>query len=271
MLSWAALAGGLALLCWPRNNPGSRLAALRPGAPTHWTSRWSRPRFLFPLLLCTLAAISVPVLGPGAVVAAVLLVFAVRLHRNARTRARAQVTAVSDLAEAVRAVVAGLRAGAHPATVADSVATDAAPRPQRVLRELAATARLGVAPETVALPTGEDAATGQAVRRLQRAWSLAQRHGLPLAEVLDSVRRDLDATARFAGQTDARMAGPRASAVVLALLPVFGLLLGEAMGARPGHVLLTTTPGQVLLVLGAALILAGVAWTVRLTRQVVVA
>jgi tight adherence protein B len=270
MLSWAALAGGLALLCWPRSSPGSRLATLLQGAPTHRTSPWTPPRFLFPLLLCTAAAAAVPVLGPGAVVAAALLVLAVRLHRNARVRARAQVSAVSELAEAVRAVVAGLRAGAHPATVADSVAVDAAPQPRQVLRELAATARLGVGPETVALPTGEDPVTGQAVRRLQRAWSLAQRHGLPLAEVLDSVRRDLDATARFTGQTDARMAGPRASAAVLALLPMSGLLLGEAMGARPGRVLLTTTPGQVLLVLGAALIFAGVAWTVRLTRQVMV-
>lgn len=269
-MTLAAFSGGLALLCWPRSSPGTRLVALLHGGPAHRMSRWTPSRVVCPLLLGTSAAVSVPVLGPGAVVAAVLLVLAARLHSNARVRARAQVTAVSELAEAVRAVVAGLRAGAHPATIADSVAVDAASQPGQMLRELAATARLGVGPETIALPAGEDPVTGQAVRRLQRAWALAQRHGLPLAEVLDSVRRDLDATARFTGQTDARMAGPRASAAVLALLPMFGLLLGEAMGARPGRVLLTTTPGQVLLVLGAALIFAGVAWTVRLTRQVMV-
>ena len=274
-MSWMALAGGLALLCWPaRSRPVDRLLPLLPETPAPAAPSWPRSRSLMPLGLCALALVMMPVAGPGPVVAAALLTLAVRLHRRARKRGQLQLRAVAALAEAVRALVAGLRAGAGPAevaeSVAESVAENADPDARRVLRELAATERLGVSPEFVPLPGAPDPVRGQAVRRLRRAWSLAQRHGLPLAEVLDSVRRDLDATARFAGQTNARMAGARASALVLAVLPLFGLLLGEAMGAQPTRFLLDTAAGQVLSVVGAALILSGVAWTARLTRQVVV-
>jgi tight adherence protein B len=65
------------------------------------------------------------------------------------------------------------------------------------------------------------------------------------------------------------MAGPEASAAVLACLPVFGVLLGELSGAHPLHVLTSTGPGQVLLVLGAFFISAGLLWSARLTTQAV--
>ena len=87
--------------------------------------------------------------------------------------------------------------------------------------------------------------------QLAKAWQVSARHGVAFADVLDATRRDLDQRAAFARQVHARMAGPRASAMVLAGLPVFGVLLGELSGARPLHVLLGTTAGQFLLVLGA--------------------
>ena len=52
-------------------------------------------------------------------------------------------------------------------------------------------------------------------------------------------------------------------------MPLVGLLLGEASGARPLAVLSGTWFGQVLLVLGTGLLCAGALWTVRLTAAVV--
>jgi tight adherence protein B len=72
---------------------------------------------------------------------------------------------------------------------------------------------------------------------------------------------------RFARQVLARMAGPRTSATVLAVLPALGVALGEAIGAHPLRLL--TGPGQMLLAFGVALLCAGVAWCGRLTGQVV--
>ncbi|WP_436493313.1 type II secretion system F family protein [Actinokineospora sp. HUAS TT18] len=99
---------------------------------------------------------------------------------------------------------------------------------------------------------------------LTRAWRLATRHGLALADVLDATRADLDHQVRFGRQVRARMAGPRASALMLAVLPVLALLLGESMGAAPIAVLTNTPVGQTLLIVGVALICAGVSWTTRL-------
>jgi tight adherence protein B len=68
---------------------------------------------------------------------------------------------------------------------------------------------------------------------------------------------------------NARMAGPRASATVLALLPVLGVVLGEAMGAHPIQVLADTPLGQALLIVGTTLICAGIQWSAYLTQRAV--
>jgi tight adherence protein B len=101
------------------------------------------------------------------------------------------------------------------------------------------------------------------------AWQLAQRHGLPLADVLDAVRRDLEQRARFTRQVIARMTGPKSSTLVLSLLPLLGIALGETMGASPLRVLSGTGLGQTLLVMGVILLCAGVAWSGRITNRVV--
>ncbi|MGH3877243.1 MAG: type II secretion system F family protein, partial [Actinophytocola sp.] len=134
------------------------------------------------------------------------------------------------------------------------------------MRAIAAAARLDGDVRLALGATGEHTlASGLA--RVSRAWALAQRHGLPLADVLDAVGRDLEQRARFARQVLARMAGPRTSAAVLGLLPALGVVLGEAIGAQPLRML--TGPGQPLLALGVGLLCAGVLWCDRLTGQVV--
>jgi tight adherence protein B len=90
-----------------------------------------------------------------------------------------------------------------------------------------------------------------------------------LASVLEAVQRDVESMVRLAKQTDARMAGPRASAGILAVLPMLGIVLGEAMGAHPLAVLSATSVGHLMLILGAALVLAGVVWSAALTGRVV--
>jgi tight adherence protein B len=180
---------------------------------------------------------------------------------HSRQRLQDRVRAVADLADTLRSLVGELRAGAHPVLAAESVAVDAPPVGAQAMRAIAAAARLG--------GDVEQAINEPLLAETAHAWALAQRHGLPLADVLASVVRDLDQRARFARQVQARMAGPRASAVILAVLPALGVGLGEAMGARPLHVLSSTAPGQVLLVLGVGLVCAGVAWSARLTQQAV--
>jgi tight adherence protein B len=64
------------------------------------------------------------------------------------------------------------------------------------------------------------------------------------------------------------VAAPQASALLLAGLPLLGLAMGSGVGADPWGVLTGTPVGQVLLVSGCALEVAGIAWTRRLVHRV---
>jgi tight adherence protein B len=57
--------------------------------------------------------------------------------------------------------------------------------------------------------------------------------------------------------------------MVLAGLPALGLAMGSGVGAEPWRVLTTTGTGQVLLVVGVTLELAGLAWSRRLVGRVI--
>jgi tight adherence protein B len=97
-------------------------------------------------------------------------------------------------------------------------------------------------------------------------WQVALDSGTRLAEGLDRVAGALRAEERQREELAAQLAGPRSTAVLLAVLPVFGVALGTAMGASPLHVLLHTPAGLGCLVAGAALEGAGLAWTARIVR-----
>jgi tight adherence protein B len=209
-------------------------------------------------VVCALivAAIAGLVFEPVSTLAAALVVGPGWRRWHERRRAALRVSEAEAMAEALRTMVAELRAGAPPVAATEAAAVEAPPKAAKALRAAVASAGLGVA-------TGAGA-----LAQLTTAWTLAAQHGLPMADVLDAIRRDLDAAARFANRTRAGMAGPRASASILVLLPFVGIALGEAMGANPLRILVTTSPGNVLLLAGSGLICAGMAWSARLTGQV---
>jgi tight adherence protein B len=91
--------------------------------------------------------------------------------------------------------------------------------------------------------------------------------GCSLAVVLAAVEDDLRAQHRRRLELRTATAGPRAAAALLAGLPVLGLVMGSGVGAQPWSVLTTTAAGQVALVVGVLLEVAGVAWVGRLLRR----
>lgn len=275
MLTAATVTCALGLLCWPTHRATLRLrSVLRSGAMTSWRGSHGLGSVASRGAVGVVIALSVVtgVLTLGVVPTGVVLMLAgsVAWRWRERLRARARIAAMSAVADALGGIVAELRAGVSPAAAVDSAAADLDVRHAAAasqLRAIGAATRLGC-DVTAQLRTPEHTdPLLSAVRRIARGWALAHRHGLPLADVLDAVRRDVESSARFAARLRAMMAGPRASGAVLAVLPVFGIALGEAMGARPLAVLTASDGGQVLLVCGAAFVLAGTAWCGRLTRQ----
>ncbi|HEX8093161.1 type II secretion system F family protein, partial [Jatrophihabitans sp.] len=110
-------------------------------------------------------------------------------------------------------------------------------------------------------------ATEQQLACLAVACELVSRSGAPLGRLLAGVQADLDADRRTRRAVRTALAGPRSSALLLAGLPLIGVAMGSAMGAHPERVLLRTTAGLAALSAGVVLDLAGLAWTLALTRR----
>lgn len=270
MVTSLALTAG-AVLSWPGRGPAHRLRRLiAPPARHRFTTHRLAWRPGAPVLIGLATVVALLSFGVGVAVAVAVGGVTIRwLWRSHRELAR-QLSSAEAMADAVRGLVAELRSGAHPMAAAESAARDAREPARAVLAAIAATSRLGgdLAATVDGFAAGNPA-LAPVLRPLTRAWSLAQRHGLPLADVLDAVRKDVTDRVRFAQRVRARMAGPRASGTVLAVLPVLGIVLGEAMGAHPTHVLLVSLLGQTLLAVGTVLICAGLYWITRLTSRAV--
>jgi tight adherence protein B len=205
-------------------------------------------------------AVSAAVLGVLLAGGSVLVVLAVgvaaatlahslvrRSRRRAETRSRAQVV------ELVSGLAGELRGGAEPRA---ALAAVAGPFP-----EVATAARSPATDPAVALHRAAEVPGQEALADLAAAWRVATATGAGLAAVagrLAATARAEDAVRR---ELDAQLAGPRSTAVLLALLPAAGVLLGAGLGADPLGFLLTTTAGGWCLLAGVGLVGAGVGWT----------
>jgi tight adherence protein B len=98
-------------------------------------------------------------------------------------------------------------------------------------------------------------------------WQVAVDGGASLASGLERVAEALRADRDQREELRAQLAGPRATALVLAALPLFGLLLGAAMGVRPLQVLLHTQAGLACLLGGVVLEWAGLAWVAAIVAR----
>jgi len=99
-------------------------------------------------------------------------------------------------------------------------------------------------------------------------WQLASDHGLAIATLMRAAQRDIAERQRFSARVSSSMAGARATATILAGLPVLGVLLGQLIGARPLSFLLGGHAGGWLLVVGSVLACGGLLWCDRITDRI---
>lgn len=107
----------------------------------------------------------------------------------------------------------------------------------------------------------------RALRALAACWFAAERHGLALADAVGGIEEGLRAEHARLRAVEVELAAIRATILLLAALPAFGLALGLALGADPLGTLLHRTVGQLGLVFGVGLDLAGLLWTDRLVAS----
>ncbi|MET7667808.1 type II secretion system F family protein [Micromonospora luteifusca] len=210
----------------------SDLTVTRPSARSSQRVPWSTRRVL-PLVGVLGGGVGAVVGGPVAAVAvggygalAVRAVLRWRLNRTAERSRRSGLDQLCGLA-------ADLRAGlpVQHAIESAAVGRDGSDR----LRQL----------------------TSAAVR-------LADRTGAPLAELVERIEADARATDRGLAAAAAQAAGARATAWLLAALPIGGIGLGYGIGVDPVAVLLHSTVGGACAVLAVALQVVGLLWAERL-------
>ncbi|WP_328915095.1 MULTISPECIES: type II secretion system F family protein [unclassified Streptomyces] len=215
-----------------------------------------------------LAVVTRSVLPLAAGVVAVPLVLRALRRQDERAAAERASVAVSALC----GTVAGdLRAGLPPhAALADAVESagwPGSPELAEAARLLLSAARFGGDVPQALRSASQCRAGTHGLAAAAACWQVAVDGGAGLASALDRVAAALRAGADQRDDLRAQLAGPRSTAVLLALLPVFGLVLGTGLGADPAAVLLHTPVGLCCLTAGVLLEWAGLAWTARIIRS----
>ncbi|MEU8730669.1 type II secretion system F family protein [Streptomyces tendae] len=180
--------------------------------------------------------------------------------RERRARERRQ-----DAVIALCGTLAGeVRAGRQPGEALLYAAHDSGGLGDAQAAVLAAARFGGDVPGTLAAAAGQPGSEG--LRGLAACWRVAVDQGAGLAAGLDRLEGALRAERDQRADLRAQLAGARATAVMLAGLPVLGLLLGVALGSDPLHVLLHTGAGLGCLLAGGVLESLGVWWVARIVR-----
>lgn len=201
------------------------------------------------------------------VVAAILAAGSLLLVRRLARARRSALDVARERARALDALSllgADLRAGRTPADALEAAADVACGASGEALAAAANAARIGGDVGSVLLVEG--AAVPATLRGLAACWQVCSAAGSGLAEAVERLESGLRAEEARRRAVAAELAGPRATAQLLAALPLAGIALGAALGAHPLHLLLHTPLG--LCCLGAGLLLdgLGVLWTRRLTE-----
>jgi tight adherence protein B len=199
----------------------------------------------------------VPALFGGGPVAAIvaaayaaLTFHGLRRHARSRQHAAERVSAV----DALGALAADLRAGLPPGTV----------RPLGPPAPAAGADPVGDVPH---VPVAWQAADARRLAALAgAAVRLAESTGAPLADLVERIEADARATDRALAAAAAQAAGARATAWLLAALPLGGIALGYGIGVDPVHVMLRTRVGGGCAIAAVVLQVGGLAWADRLAR-----
>ncbi|GCD44040.1 type II secretion system F family protein [Streptomyces paromomycinus] len=228
----------------------------RSGESRHGITGFPRELWCLPagVVLGVMAGSVLPVIA--AVVASVL----VRRWLRARERVRERERRGAAVIELCEAVAGELRAGRQPGQALTAAGA-------------AGFGEAGAAVTAAARFGGDVPAALRAAGRLPGAeglagvaacWQVAVDGGAGLAAGLERIATALRAERDQRDDLRAQLAGPRATALMLALLPAGGLAMGSALGADPLGVLLHTPAGWACLLAGGLLEGCGIVWTARI-------
>lgn len=245
----------------PRGGPGKRRSGrVRP----------ARPGAVAGLVVGTLAATgalgaAAVAAGPSGVLAAAMLLATVVLLTGRLLAQRRRRRALPEILRGLRALGRELRSGADPLTAAEGAAAAASGAGRALLESLVVLMRTAGEGPATPEPSADDP-TG-ALAFLHSGWLLSRRHGVAFGRVVSEIADQLSDELAADQARTAQLAGPRMSGYVMAALPLMGVLLGAGMGVDPVAVLLGSAVGNLLLVVGVALLCGGLLWSARIVGR----
>jgi tight adherence protein B len=202
---------------------------------------------------------------PGAVAGSLAAAAAWRAAAARRDRRTAR--RVEDaVAALLGSLASGVRAGLPPRAALAAALPAEAPEPFA-----ADLARLGSAcadggPVDGPLRSAAEHEGAEVLAWLAAVWAVGERSGAPMGEAVARLAAAVRAARSRRSEAAAELAGPLASARLLAALPLMGLALGAGLGAEPWGFLVAPGWGRAILAAGVMLDLAGLAWVGRLAR-----
>ncbi|CAN5708167.1 hypothetical protein BH09ACT8_BH09ACT8_44350 [soil metagenome] len=199
---------------------------------------------------------------------AALLAGGTLLLRYRRRAARRRTLAESRMLQGALEILVGeLRVGAHPVRAFGTAAQETGGTVGAAFRSVAARAGLGADVAAGLRAVAARSALGNEWDRLAVCWQLAAQHGLAISTLMRAAQLDIVERQRYYVRLEAGMAGARATAAILAALPVLGVVLGQLIGAAPVAFLTGGGVGGALLIVGVALLCAGLWWADRITDR----
>ncbi|GII93670.1 type II secretion system F family protein [Sinosporangium siamense] len=165
--------------------------------------------------------------------------------------------------ELCQSISAELTAGRTPTDAVVHAASATAPPVSAAFAPVIASARDGgdVAAALLSIASHPGA---EGLRRLAACWQASRSTGAAPAPLVDRVASSVRDSTRHHEELTAHLAGPRATAKLLAALPLLGILMAVALGMNPLAFLFGGPIGLACLVLGVLLNLLGLWWIHRM-------
>lgn len=204
------------------------------------------------------------VLGPPLALITVGGALLARRKWSMLTARRARIAERDQAVEACAVLAGELRSGRVPAEALAAAAGVATGPSAAALEAAGSAAGLGGDVPAALAMGAVTSAVPAFLLGLSACWRVCSATGSGIAAAVDRLEEALRAEREQLRAVDAELAGPRASAGLLAVLPLAGIGLAAGLGADPVHILLHTPLGLVALAAGLGLDLLGLWWTGRL-------